>query len=157
MNILSRSPEETLRLGEKVGERLIDGMIIALEGDLGGGKTTFTKGLAKGLGIKEDITSPSFTLERIYKIPSKQTTNDKRQTTLYHFDFYRIDNPKDMVSYELTEALEDQKGIVVIEWAEKIEAELPKEKLIVKFKYIDENTRKIVLKSFGERYKELQN
>lgn len=166
MNILSRSPEETFGLGEKIGKRLTEGMIIALEGDLGGGKTTFTKGLAKGLGIKEEITSPSFTLEKVYDLPavgSRQTADKKilraadrkPLTYLYHFDFYRIENPMDMISYELMEALGDLNGIVVIEWAEKIEAELPKAKLVVKFHYKDVETRLLEFIPIGFNYKQL--
>ena len=158
MKILSKKTEETLDLGEKIGEKLKPGMLVALEGDLGGGKTTFTKGLAKGLGINEVVTSPSFTLEKIYRIKNKKKgkNNDKNKVeNLYHFDFYRIDNPKDMVGYELTEALRDKNGAIVVEWAEKIEAKLPKEKLILKFEYIDAETRKINLNAKGGEYMKL--
>lgn len=164
MKYTSKKTEETLLLGEKIGKKLFAGAVIALEGDLGGGKTTFTKGLAKGLGIKEEVVSPSFTLEKVYQFTDHSsqiiennlsTVNREQIARLYHFDFYRIDNPKDMVGYELAEALDDPKGIVVVEWAEKIEAELPKEKLVVKFEYVGENEREIILKSFGGRYKEL--
>lgn len=164
MNILSKSSEETHNIGYKIGELLFPGAVIALEGDLGGGKTTFTKGLAKGLGVKDEVTSPSFSLEKMYQLPStsyqlsgekKKLIADSRQRAarLYHFDFYRIENPKDMMSYELMEALDDLDGVVVVEWAEKIEKELPKEKLIVRFHYISENEREIELISEEENYK----
>lgn len=160
MKFISKKTENTLQLGGRIGKKLFAGAVIALEGDLGGGKTTFTKGLAKGLGIKENVVSPSFTLERIYKIPRLESRTLRPNpyapiTSLYHFDFYRIDNPKDMVSYELIEALEDPKGIVVVEWAEKIEAELPKEKLVVKFRYVGEDKREIILRANGQRYEGL--
>lgn len=151
MKYISKSSVQTLELGKKIGKLLEAGMVIALEGDLGGGKTTFTKGIAKGLGIKEEITSPSFTLEKIYQI----TKNNKQITGLYHFDFYRIDNPLDMVNYELIEAINDPSGVVVVEWAEKIETELPKEKLIIKFHYLGENERELEFVAEGEKYQKL--
>lgn len=150
MKYLSKKSEDTLMLGEKIGKRLRGGMILALEGDLGGGKTTFTKGIARGLNIKEAITSPSFTLEKIYKVKG-----NKEIDNLYHFDFYRIDSPKDVVGLELGEVLGNDGGAVVVEWAEKIETVLPKEKLIIKFEYIDENSRKILLKAYGEKYNKI--
>lgn len=153
MRCLSKKTEDTLKLGEKIGKRLKLGMLLALEGDLGGGKTTFTKGVAKGLGVKEEITSPTFTLMKIYQTP--RTSNHKLRTILYHFDFYRIDSPEDMVGYELQEALEDSNGIVIVEWAEKIEASLPKEKLVVKFRYVDDNSREIIFEPTGEKYEKL--
>lgn len=146
MKKLSKKAEETLKLGESIGKKLKSGSVLALKGDLGGGKTTFTKGIAKGMGIKEEVTSPSFTLMKIYKT---------KEGSLYHFDFYRIDSPKDMAGYELEEALRDEKGIVIVEWAEKIETVLPKEKLVVKFKYINEDSRELTLDPTGEKYKEL--
>ena len=153
MKYISKKTEDTFGLGKKIGQKLFAGAVIALEGDLGGGKTTFTKGLARGLGIKEEITSPSFTLEKIYQILRPKTQDPL--TNLYHFDFYRIDNPKDMVNYELIEALEYPAGIVVVEWAEKIEAELPKEKLVVKFEYVREDKREIILRANGQRHEGL--
>ena len=74
MKYLSKKTEDTLKLGESIGKKLKLGMLLALEGDLGGGKTTFTKGIAKGLKIKDEITSPSFTLEKIYKTKSKTSS-----------------------------------------------------------------------------------
>jgi len=170
MKFLSKKIEETLALGQKIGIAMKKEMknnprdcsfVIALEGDLGGGKTTFTKGIAKGLGIKEDITSPSFTLMKVYNLTSdyilktSEKDREKPKSKLYHFNFYRIDNPKDMVGYELDEALKDPNGIVVVEWAEKIEANLPKERLVVRFRYVDENSREINLKATEGRYKKL--
>lgn len=151
MNILSKNPKETFNLGKNIGKSLKPGMTIALEGDLGGGKTLFTKGLAKGIGAIEEITSPSFTLEKVYQIAN----NQEQIANLYHFDFYRIDNPKDMVSYELAEALSDPSGVVVVEWAEKIETELPKEKLVVKFHYKDIEERLLEFNAVGFDYKQL--
>lgn len=161
MKFSSKNSEETLEIGEKLGSQLVPGMVVALEGDLGGGKTTFTKGVAKGLGITEDITSPSFTLEKVYPTSPKATqdkslmTSDQRPATLYHFDFYRIENPRDMMNYELIEALDDKEGIVVAEWAEKIEKDLPEEKLVIKFNYISDNEREIEFNAYGDEYKQL--
>ncbi|MCL4386934.1 MAG: tRNA (adenosine(37)-N6)-threonylcarbamoyltransferase complex ATPase subunit type 1 TsaE [Patescibacteria group bacterium] len=148
MNFITKSSEETIRLGLKIGENLEPGMVVALEGDLGGGKTTFAKGLAIGLGIKDNILSPSFTLEKVYHC-------NRKIKNFYHFDFYRIDNPLDQVGFELEEALADKEGIVVIEWAEKIERELPVEKLIVRFRFISESEREIEFQGSGDKYNKL--
>lgn len=164
MNILSKGTKETFEIGREIGRRLKKGMILALEGDLGGGKTTFTKGLASGLGIKDDIVSPSFTLEKVYQfliqdlrfIGTKEPGKKEKQIArLYHFDFYRIDNPKDIMGYELVEAMNDPCGIVVIEWAEKIETELPKERLVIKFHCRGGKERLLEIIARGKSYQQL--
>ncbi len=104
--------------------------VIALRGDLGGGKTTFIQGFAKGLGVKEKILSPTF---NIYK----------RYGNFYHFDCYRIEKSEEILALGFKEIVSNPKNIVAIEWAEKIEKILPKDIKWIIFEFIDETTRSI--------------
>ena len=126
--------KETQKIGERLAKKIKPPVILALLANLGGGKTTFTQGLAKGLGIKNIITSPTFVLEKIYNIP-------KKKYDLHHYDLYRIE-PDDIL---IDEILENAKNnIVVIEWADKIINQLPKKNLIkIKFSITKDNKRKI--------------
>lgn len=126
---------ETQKLGEKFAKNLKPPKLITLISDLGGGKTTFTQGLAKGLGIKEKIISPTFILERIYSIPN-------RKFFLYHYDLYRIE-PDDVLIDEILENMKD--NIVIIEWAEKINDRLPNKLTEIKIEILKEDTRKITI------------
>lgn len=111
----SYSREDTLRIGEQIGQRAKAGDIYALHGDLGVGKTVLTKGLAKGLGIEEPVNSPTFTILQIY------TTG---RLPLYHFDVYRIEDPEEMEEVGFDDYIFGQ-GVSIIEWPEKIEEILP--------------------------------
>lgn len=123
---------ETQQLGEKLGNSLKGPVVLALISELGGGKTTFIQGLARGLGIKERIVSPTFVLERIYKIPQKDFA-------LYHYDLYRIE-PDDML---IDEVLENAKNnIIAIEWAEKITKYLPKDMIRVRLMTLKNDTKR---------------
>ncbi len=133
MKIITRSSEETVDLGEKLGKSLKGGEVLALYGDLGGGKTQFTKGIAKGLGIKDNILSPTFTIRREYK---------GKKLNLLHYDFYRFELP----DRELIESMEEginPDNVTVIEWAERVEKHLPNDAVKINFKYISENEREI--------------
>ena len=115
MIIETRSEKETFELGKKIGEKAKPGLIYRLDGDLGVGKTIFTKGVAAGLGISEPVSSPTFTIVQVY---------DEGRMPFYHFDVYRIGDPEEMeeIGYE------DYffgKGICIIEWASLIEELLP--------------------------------
>ncbi len=121
-NYITHSAEETQRLGESLGKKLAPPQIIAFESDLGGGKTTFIQGLAKGLGIKTKVISPTFVLEKIYPIP-------KKKFSLYHYDVYRLD-PDPLFIGEILENANT--NIVAIEWAEKIKKYLPKDVIWIK-------------------------
>ena len=139
--MISRSEQETIMLGEKLGNKLQTGMVLALKGDLAGGKTTFTKGIGKALNIKQVINSPTFTILKIYE-------GDKK---LFHIDAYRLENN----SYDLgLEEYEDE-GIMVIEWPEYYLDFLPKEYLEIDFKYIDDDTRQIEFIGHGDKYQKL--
>lgn len=131
---ITNNYKETQKIGERLAKKIKPPIILALISDLGGGKTTFTQGLAKGLGIKNIITSPTFVLEKIYNIP-------KKKYNLHHYDLYRID-PDDILIDEILENAKD--NIVVIEWADKIKDQLPKKEVIkIKFKLIGDNKRQI--------------
>lgn len=140
--MISKSYSETIELGEKVGKLLEKGMILALKGDLAGGKTTFTKGIGKALNIKRVINSPTFTILKVYE----------GDMALYHIDAYRLENN----SYDLGLDEYEDEGIMVIEWPEYYMDFLPKEYLEVDFKYIDDDTREITFVSHGDKYKKIK-
>jgi tRNA threonylcarbamoyladenosine biosynthesis protein TsaE len=129
----SSSPEDTMRIGEQIGKSLKGGEIIVLAGDIGSGKTTFVKGLAKGLNSQDQVHSPSFTIANQYKA-------DK--LTIYHFDFHRLDDPGIMKA-EIAEVINDQLNVVVIEWSEIIKDILPENYLIIEIRPISENIREL--------------
>ncbi len=139
MEVVTKSARETQKLGEKLANSLKGGSIIALFGDLGSGKTTFVKGLAKGLGIKERILSPTFVLIRQYLAINHQPSI----INFYHVDLYRIEAVEEVKGIGLEEIFTDEKGIVAIEWAEKIKTILPKKRIEVYFEYAGEKQRKI--------------
>lgn len=138
--------KKTQSLGEEFAKKLIGGKVIALHGDLGGGKTTFTQGIAKGLGIKKRIISPTFIVLRTYKLKTenlKQKTTLKNSKLFYHIDLYRIENKSDIEGLGIEEILKNPENIVVIEWAERLGDLLPNKRIDVYFEYIDEEKRKI--------------
>jgi tRNA threonylcarbamoyladenosine biosynthesis protein TsaE len=112
------------------------GGVIALSGRLGSGKTTFTQGFARGLGIKEKIISPTFVLIRQHQIP-------KKNATLYHIDLYRLNSYQEFRQLGLNELLTTQSNFVIIEWAEKIKKNLPKNTTFIYFETIDQNKRRL--------------
>lgn len=111
---------------------------MALSGDLGSGKTTFTQGLAEGLGIRDNITSPTFVLMKSYKLPAISYK-------LIHIDAYRMDSEQDALSIGITDYLREPNTICVIEWPEIIEKLLPKNTIWIQFKHMDENSREITI------------
>lgn len=127
---------ETRQLGERLGRLLKGGEVIELVGDVGAGKTTFVKGLAKGLGIEDDVQSPSFTINRMYEA--------RDGLWLAHYDFYRL-NDAGIMANELAETSEDPKTITVIEWAGIVEGVLPERRLTVDFVSPTEESRKLTL------------
>lgn len=133
----TKSPEETIALGKKIGEKLKPGAIIAMEGTLAAGKTTITKGIALGLGIQEEITSPTFTLISEYE----------GRMPLYHMDVYRIDTTEDFLGLGVEEMLYG-KGACVIEWSEKVRPELPKETITIRMKAGQNESRQIEIENW---------
>ena len=132
--VLTNSEEETFRWAKKLGTSARRGSVFALYGDLGAGKTIIAKGIAKGLGIEEDITSPTFILLEIYP-------ND---IPLYHFDLYRIENVDELESLNFEEYWEGE-GVSVIEWAERADAILPQNTVRINIEWISSNARRIVI------------
>ncbi len=141
----SKSIEDTMELAENIESEKFPGMVICLIGELGSGKTVFVKGFAKSLGIEDTITSPTFTLIKEY-------TNS--EMPLYHMDVYRLEgDPSTLGLYDYF----NKDAICIIEWADLIENQLPEERLEIKFKVIDEDTRVMILKPYGEKYEDLVN
>lgn len=140
---LTKNSDETKNLAGEIGKDLKDGGVLALFGNLGSGKTTFVQGLAKSLGIKERIISPTFIIIRKYKV-----SNTKYQVSnFYHVDLYRVQNDR-QIEEELKEIFSSKNGIVAIEWTEKLE-KLPKRRIEIYFEHISENERKITIKKYG--------
>ena len=117
-------------------------MIICLDGELGSGKTIFTKGIANALEIDQNITSPTFTIIKEYD----------GELPLYHMDVYRLDGNVEGIGIE---EYFHKGGVVVIEWADTIEEILPEERLDIKFKLVDENKRILILTPHGKQYEDL--
>lgn len=136
---LSIGPADTEKIGELLGRILSDGETIELRSDLGGGKTTFVKGLAHGLGSESKVTSPTFTISRIY--------HGKNDLEIHHFDFYRLSKPG-IVTDELAESLNDPKVITIVEWSDVVQDVLPQDRLTIEFKAVANNPeeREIVIK-----------
>ncbi len=141
--ITTNSELETIELAQNFESEKFENMVICLDGELGSGKTVFTKGIANALGIDESITSPTFTIIKEY------TTGEM---PLYHMDVYRLDGNTDGVGIE---EYFTKGGIVVIEWSNTIKDILPKERLEIKFKVIDENRRTLIITPYGKKYEEL--
>ena len=118
--------------------------VVALEGDLGSGKTAFVQGFAKGLGIKEKILSPTFVILKKYQIPN---TKHKIQN-FYHIDCYRIQKPKEVLDLGLKEIISNPQNIIAIEWADRVKKILSKGATWIRFGFIDEKTRKIIIKKW---------
>ncbi|NLK70924.1 MAG: tRNA (adenosine(37)-N6)-threonylcarbamoyltransferase complex ATPase subunit type 1 TsaE [Clostridiales bacterium] len=137
------SPTETIDFAKRIGSRLAKGDVIAYHGGLGAGKTTFTRGLAMGLGLADEVTSPTFALVNEYR----------GEITLYHFDMYRIEGLADLETtgfydYPLEES------VFAIEWAENIEDALPDNTIFITLNYIDDTTREMIIEG-DERFADI--
>ena len=131
--------EETIALGNRLGLLLQPNMLLTLSGDLGAGKTTFTKGIGQGLGITKVINSPTFTILKQYQ----------GRLNLSHFDAYRLEGQEDGLGFE---EIFDSDDVCVVEWANFIEDILPVDRLTIEIKKIDENIREFVFKTNSEKY-----
>ena len=143
MKHITRSPKETQNLGHfllnKVHLKRYKGaIVIALQGELGAGKTTLVQGLAKIMGIKTKIKSPTFTLIKKYSLKAH-----KKHRFLYHIDCYRLKNHRDLLSLGIKDVLKDKDNIILIEWPERIKKILPKGHIKIQIDHVDKNTRKI--------------
>ena len=137
-----RSEQEMIELAQNIESDKFPNMVICLNGDLGSGKTLFTKGFANAMGIT-DVTSPTFNIIKEY-------TNG--ELPLYHMDVYRVEN--DIENLGIEEYYE-KGGVTIIEWADLIKDYLPEERLDIKFRVVDENTRVLILRPHGEAYENL--
>lgn len=140
--ITTHSEMETIELAQNFESEKFKNMIICLDGELGSGKTVFTKGIANALGITESITSPTYTIVKEYN----------GELPLYHMDVYRLDGNATGIGLE---EYFNKGGVVVIEWADTIKDILPENRLEIKFKVIDENKRLLTLIPYGKEYEEL--
>lgn len=137
-----RSEMDTIELAQNLESEKFPNMVICLNGELGSGKTIFTKGFASALGVKETVTSPTFTIIKEYD----------GELPLYHMDVYRLDGKVDGVGIE---DYYHKDGVVIIEWADTIKDILPLHRLDIKFIIAGENSRKLVITPHGEEYEEL--
>ena len=134
--IKSTSSNNTEKIAARIGKNLRGKEVVELASDLGGGKTVFAKGLACGAGSKDDVTSPTFTISKVYNCP---------KFTIHHFDFYRL-NDAGIVALELQEVLGDPKVVTVIEWAGIVENVLPANRMRVEIEQTSDESRKITFK-----------
>ena len=162
LDIISHSSAQTQRLGMRLGELLRGGELLLLEGQLGTGKTTFTQGLAMGMGITEIVSSPTFTLLKEYQgqpvpiMEPRQNALPQQRIgpPLYHFDLYRLENPEEIIDLGFEDYFFSS-GVCVIEWADKANLLWPKEHLRIRLKMMSETKRGLVLTATGLRYCEL--
>lgn len=136
---LTKTTGQTKNLAQNLAKTLKGGDFLALYGNLGSGKTTFVQGLAEGLGIKRRIISPTFIIVRRYK---------KDKENFYHIDLYRTETTNDLLGLGIEEIINDKNNIIAIEWAEKMSNLLPKKRIELDFKYLDENTREIKIRKY---------
>lgn len=139
----TNSFEETQKVAEDLAKKILknkpsrQAFVIALEGELGAGKTSFVQGFSKGFGIKEKITSPTFNIYKNYKLQAKN------YKLFYHFDCYRIERPEEILALGFKEIISNPQNIVAIEWPEKIKKVLPKNTYWLFFNFIDDTVREI--------------
>jgi tRNA threonylcarbamoyladenosine biosynthesis protein TsaE len=141
--VTSRDERETIQIAQNLESEKFENMIICLEGDLGSGKTIFTKGFAGALGIDENTTSPTFNIIKEYY---------SGEMPLFHMDVYRLDGKVDGVGIE---DYFTKNGVVIIEWADTIRDYLPEERLDIRFKVTGEDSRVLIFKPHGEIYEEI--
>jgi len=143
--IITKTAQETKKIGQDLAEKIAksqskdnQALVIGLEGELGSGKTTFIQGLAQGLDVEEAITSPTFVILKMIEL------KQGKWEYFYHIDCYRINNPGDLLDLDFKEII-NQSNIVVVEWAERIKEILPKNTKWIRFEYLSQNERKIIL------------
>ncbi len=145
MVFFSRSPEQTRRIGRRLGKALQAGDVICLQGDLGAGKTTFVQGVAQGWGSLDAVSSPTFILVNLYRRGT--------EGRLSHMDAYRLDSAPEAEELDLDTML--VQGPLLIEWPERIDRLVPDERVWIKFEYVDEEEREMNLQATGKRYDDL--
>lgn len=139
---ITTSYNNTQKIGESLAKEILKlpiqggAIVLCLEGNLGGGKTTFLQGFAKGLNIKQKILSPTFVIQKRFKIKNRN---------FFHIDCYRLKNEKDILELNFLEIIKNPNNILAIEWPQKIRKVLPKNTILINFEFIDNNTRKITI------------
>ena len=141
--ITAYSEDDTIELAQNIESEKFPNMVICLEGDLGSGKTVFAKAFARSLGINENITSPTFTIIKEYY---------GGEMKLFHMDVYRLSDIKQDIGIE---EYFTKKGVCIIEWSDLIEDILPKNRLDIRIKIVDENTRQFIITPHGSKYEDL--
>jgi tRNA threonylcarbamoyladenosine biosynthesis protein TsaE len=142
LEFFSRSPEQTRRVGMRLGGLLRSGDVVCLQGELGAGKTTLVQGVAQGWGSLDPVSSPTFVLVNVYRRPDAER--------LFHMDAYRLDSPQEAAELDLDEML--AQGSLLIEWPEKMGSVVPKERLWILMDFVAEEHRQLLLKASGYRY-----
>lgn len=145
LDFFSRSPEQTRRLGARLGAVLRPGDIICLQGDLGAGKTTFVQGVAKGWGSLDAVSSPTFIIVNEYRRADG--------SRLFHMDAYRLDSAPEAEELDLDSMLAD--GVLLVEWPERIVGLVPAEHLWIQLEHVDEEEREMKFRAVGRRYDKL--
>jgi tRNA threonylcarbamoyladenosine biosynthesis protein TsaE len=147
LDVLTHSPAQTYQLGQQLGAMIRERDLICLRGELGAGKTTLAAGIGNGWGAREIVNSPTFVFVNEY--------SDSRGRRLYHIDAYRLRDAADSQSIALDDLLDDPRGAVMIEWAERVKKVLPDEYLQIDLIALDDHTRQVKLEAHGERYQQL--
>jgi tRNA threonylcarbamoyladenosine biosynthesis protein TsaE len=157
LEFISRSADQTRRIGMRLGALLRPGDLVCLIGDLGSGKTTLVQGITAGWGSPDKATSPTFVLVNVYRHPitsRKQQDGRSLDTTrLFHMDAYRISSPAEALDLDLDTML--AQGPLVIEWADRIAAALPEDRLGIRLEWVDEYQRDMVFTAHGKHYADL--
>jgi tRNA threonylcarbamoyladenosine biosynthesis protein TsaE len=144
LDFISHSEAQTRRLGARLGELLARGDIIALQGELGSGKTRWVQGVGQGLQVEQAVTSPTFTL--VHEYPGR--------LTLYHIDLYRIDQAAEALAFGIEDYLYGD-GVCLIEWVERVAEVLPLDYLWITFHYLNDTKRRITMQAAGDHYQRL--
>lgn len=138
------SPEETYAFGKAAAEKIKAGMLICLEGDLGAGKTLFARGLAEGLHVKEEVTSPTFAIMNVYR----------GDFTIYHFDLYRLESPEELSDIGFYEYAGQEDCVVVVEWPDKFAQEMPRHAVWIRIERGESDTQRLItIRSTGDEYR----
>lgn len=146
LNIISHSDDQSRRYGAKLGMLLQTGDVVCLSGDVGAGKTVFASGIGMGWGSKYPVTSPTFVLVHEHR-------REKDDQRLYHLDCYRLENVRDADSLGLNDLFDS--GVMIIEWAERIMPLLPRDRLWIDFRVVDDTRRNLIFKGNSPHYLDL--
>jgi tRNA threonylcarbamoyladenosine biosynthesis protein TsaE len=139
--IITKNEKETFDCGFEFAKKLKGGEVLALNGNLGAGKTKFLQGLAKGLGVKERVNNPTFNILKLYK-----TFRLGKIKIFCHIDAYRLNNEKDLISLGIEEFFSQFEVVTAVEWADKVKKIWPKKTTKIKIKSLSENSREIIIK-----------